>query len=203
MGSWCAESLVRTGFRNLTIVDDDVVADSNMNRQLPATMQTLNEPKVNVLKERFLTINPEIRLKAIRKRYTAESSADFLLDNYDYIIDAIDSVKDKAHLIQTACAGKATIFSSMGAALKSDASQIKVAEFWKVQGDPLARALRQCFKKTEKPQRKFQCVYSEERIQNRIPDKANGTLMHVTASFGLRLAGLVMNHLINDVSHPC
>lgn len=196
VGSWCAESLIRTGFENITIVDDDVVAESNINRQLPATTLTLGRPKVDILKERFLEINPELNILALQKRYTLETSSEFELDAYDYVIDAIDSLKNKAHLIQTACKTQAVLFSSMGAALKLDPSKIKTAEFWKVQGDPLARALRQYFKNTDCPTKKFQCVYSEERLQNQIQDKANGTVMHITAIFGLMLAGLVVNDLV-------
>ncbi|MCC8146428.1 MAG: tRNA threonylcarbamoyladenosine dehydratase [Bacteroidales bacterium] len=196
VGSWCVESLVRTGFQNLTLVDDDVVMESNINRQLPASIKTLGQPKVEVLRQRFRDINPDINLLTLQKRYTEETSSEFELETYDYIIDAIDSVKDKAHLIQSACKTDAVFYSSMGAALKMDPGKIKVGEFWKVQGDPLARALRQYFRKTQKPVKKFQCVFSEERLQNQIPDKANGTVMHVTASFGLRLAGLVVNHLM-------
>ncbi|MDR0427605.1 MAG: tRNA threonylcarbamoyladenosine dehydratase [Dysgonamonadaceae bacterium] len=196
VGSWCVESLVRSGFQNITMVDDDFVVESNFNRQLPANIQTIGCPKVQVLKNRFESINPQPAIKAVQRRYNEETSSSFELESYDYIIDAIDSVKDKAHLIVSATQTDATLFSSMGAALKMDLSRIKTTEFWKVQGDPLARALRQYFKKTEKPSKKFQCVYSEERLFNQIPNKANGTLMHVTASFGLRLAGLLIHDLI-------
>lgn len=198
VGSWCAESLVRTGFRNLTIVDDDVVVESNINRQLPAATNTLGCSKVEVLKKRFLEINPDLNLLALQKRYTQENAHEFQLDNYDYVVDAIDSLKDKAHLIRETCKTQAVLFSSMGAALKVDPAKIKTTEFWKVHGDPLARALRQYFRKTDKPLKKFQCVYSEERLKNQLPDKANGTLMHITATFGLRLTALIIDHLINE-----
>lgn len=198
VGSWCAESLVRTGFRNLTIVDDDKVIESNINRQLPATIKTVGKSKVEVLKQHFLEINPDIQLTILTRRYHADSSESFALGSYDYVIDAIDSLKDKAHLIQSVCKTNAVLFSSMGAALKMDPSKIKTTEFWKVQGDPLARALRQYFKKDERPARKFQCVYSEERLHNKIPDKANGTLMHITATFGLFLTCLVVEDVIKN-----
>lgn len=197
VGSWCAESLVRTGIGRLTIVDSDNIDVSNINRQLPATTQTIGESKVNALKNKLLSINPEAQITALQKRYNAETSDSFQLENFDYIIDAIDSVADKAHLILTACETDTVLFSSMGAACKMNPTLIKVAEFWKVQYDPLARALRYRFKKEgRKPSRKFLCVYSEERLKNQIPDKCNGTVMHVTASFGLTLAGLVVDHII-------
>ena len=197
VGSWCAESLIRTGFQNITIVDDDKVVESNINRQLPATTQTVGQSKVEVLKKHFSEINPYADIKTIQTRYNAESSSSFNLEQYDYIIDAIDSLKDKAHLIQAATKTNAVLFSSMGAALKINPTKIKTSEFWKVQGDPLARALRNHFKKTERPTKKFQCVYSdEEHLTNQIQDKANGSIMHVTAVFGLNLAGLVVQDVI-------
>ena len=168
VGSWCAESLVRSGIRHLTIVDSDRVCITNINRQLMATTKTVGQVKVDALKERLLTINPSVEINALQKIFTAENADDFALDTYDYIIDAIDSLKDKATLILLACRTNAKLFSSMGAALKLDPTRIKVTEFWKVQGDPLARALRKKFKSQKQfPKRKFQCVYSDELLENR------------------------------------
>jgi len=167
VGSWCAESLVRSGFRHLTIVDSDRVCITNVNRQLMATMKTVGQVKVDALKERLLSINPKAEITALQKIFTEETAAEFDLGSYDYIIDAIDSLKDKALLILLACQTKAKFFSSMGAALKMDPTRIRVTEFWKVQGDPLARALRNRFKKEKTfPKHKFQCVYSDELLKN-------------------------------------
>ena len=167
VGSWCAESLVRSGFRHLTIVDSDRVCITNVNRQLMATMKTVGQVKVDALKERLLSINPKAEITALQKIFTEETAAEFDLGSYDYIIDAIDSLKDKALLILLACQTKAKFFSSMGAALKMDPTRIRVTEFWKVQGDPLARALRNRFKKEKTfPRHKFQCVYSDELLKN-------------------------------------
>ena len=167
VGSWCAESLVRSGIRQLTIVDSDRVCITNINRQLMATTKTVGQVKVEALKERLLSINPSAVITALQKIFTEETAADFHIDQYDYIIDAIDSLKDKALLIEMACQTKARFFSSMGAALKMDPTRIQVAEFWKVKGDPLARALRNRFKKQKRfPKRKFQCVFSDELLHN-------------------------------------
>lgn len=148
--------------------------------------------------------------------YNEDTSASFQLESYDYIIDAIDSLKYKIHLIRTATRTKAKLFSSMGAALKLDTTRIKVAEFWKVKGCPLAAALRRKMKEGEKPQRKFLCVYSDELLENKgdiyetdeskqsellkidNPSKKaqiNGTLVHITAVFGFTLAGLVIQDI--------
>ena len=201
VGSWCAESLVRSGIRKLTIVDSDCVSVTNINRQLMATTKTVGQVKVDALKERLLTINPSAEITALQQVFNADSASQFGLEEYDYIIDAIDSLKDKALLILLACQTKAKLFSSMGAALKLDPTRIKTAEFWKVTGDPLARALRNRFKRDKQfPKRKFQCVYSDELLENKMPidpdDKGNGSIVHITAIFGMMLAGLVVQDAV-------
>ena len=176
VGSWCAESLVRSGIRHLTIVDSDRVCITNINRQLMATTRTVGQVKVEALKERLLTINPSAEITAMQKIFTADNADSFCLDSYDYIVDAIDSLKDKTLLILMACRTKAKFFSSMGAALKLDPTRIQVTEFWKVKGDPLARALRNRFKREKTfPSRKFLCVYSDELLQNQGHNATCGT----------------------------
>ena len=201
VGSWCAESLVRSGIRKLTIVDSDHVSVTNINRQLMATTKTVGQVKVDVLKERLLNINPSAEITALQQIFSAETASEFCLEEYDYIIDAIDSLKDKALLILMACQTKAKFFSSMGAALKLDPTRIRTAEFWKVTGDPLARALRNRFKRDKTfPKHKFLCVYSDELLENKMPidpdDKGNGSIVHITAVFGFLLAGLVVQDVV-------
>jgi len=175
VGSWCAESLVRSGIRCLTIVDSDRICVTNINRQLMATVKTVGEVKVEALKRRLLEINPTLEIQALQMIYSKETCDSFDLDSYDYIIDAIDSLEHKVHLIQTATRSRAVFFSSMGAALKMDPSRIEVAEFWKVRGCPLGAALRRRLKKTELPGRKFLCVYSEELLANEGVNASCGT----------------------------
>ena len=203
VGSWCAESLVRSGISRLTIVDSDCVSVTNINRQLMATTKTVGQVKVDALKERLLSINPKAEITALQQVFSEETAENFQLDTYDYIIDAIDSLKDKATLILLACQQQAKLFSSMGAALKLDPTRIKVTEFWKVKGDPLARALRNRFKKDKTfPKRKFLCIYSDELLKNQMPvdpeDRGNGSIVHITAIFGLMLAGLVIQDITNQ-----
>lgn len=207
VGSWCAEALVRTGVRHLTIVDADKVCASNVNRQLMATTLTIGEKKVDVMKQRLLEIAPEAEIEAIDALFSAETADSFHLENYDVIIDAIDSLRDKAELILRATALPVKFVSSMGAALRMDPTKVRVSEFWKVEGDALARALRNKFKKAKTfPGRKFQCVWSEETPlpnvgKGVVGDDAgmmfqkaqtNGSLCHITAIFGMTLAGLVI-----------
>jgi tRNA A37 threonylcarbamoyladenosine dehydratase len=196
VGSWCAEALIRTGLRHLTIVDDDIVQSSNINRQLPALPATLGRPKVEVLRERLLAINPEAEIIAIQARYTAETAADFSLAEYDYIIDAIDSVAEKTALIIRASRARgARVFSSMGAALRLDPTQVRTAELFDVKGDALAKAVRARMKKLDlHPSKKIRCVYSEEQAQR---CETRGSLMQVTAVFGCTLASLVTKDLLS------
>lgn len=177
VGSWCAESLVRSGIMHLTIVDSDRICITNVNRQLMATTQTIGRVKTDVLRERLLTINPNADITAIQGIYSAETRDDYHLEQYDFVVDAIDSLKDKADLILTATRLKGvTLVSSMGAALKMDPTRIHVAEFWDVTGDPLARALRQRFKRDKQfPARKFRCVYSDELLPNQGVNQSCGT----------------------------
>jgi len=179
VGSWCAESLVRSGIRKMTIVDSDRVCITNCNRQLMATSKTVGQVKVEALKERLLEINPKAEIEALQKIYEPESADSFHMEDYDVIVDAIDSLSEKADLILRATSlPKHILFvSSMGAALRIDPFQVRKAEFWKVKGDPLARALRKKFKKQGKhPGRKFYCVYSEEKpMQNMGVNHSCGT----------------------------
>ena len=255
VGSWCAEALVRTGIRHLTIVDSDRVCMTNCNRQLMATSTTVGKVKVEVLRQRLLDINPDADIVALQQVYNASTADAFHMEDYDYIIDAIDSLTEKAHLIlhATALPRHTTFVSSMGAALRIDPFAVRKAEFWKVKGDPLARALRNKFKRQNTfPARKFYCVYSEEQpMKNSGEDlpcgttccichnthtestpetensnetsanenhsrpshsssddmnntdwserkaQINGSLCHITAIFGMAIAGIIIEHIIN------
>lgn len=216
VGSWCAESLIRAGIEHLTIVDSDVVNTSNINRQLPATTKTLDQAKTDVLKQRLLEINPEADIEALQMIYSEETSESFHLDTYDYIIDAIDSVPDKVHLIQTACKTDAVFFSSMGAALKTNPAQIKTAEFWKVYGCPLAASLRNRIRKQGGVQKKFTCIFSDEAFANQGENehysstettdnqnnnkKINGTISYMPAMFGMTLSSLVIRDIVGKTT---
>lgn len=176
VGSWCAEGLVRSGVGHLTIVDSDRVCITNINRQMMATSSTIGMVKVEALARKLKDINPDVDILPVQAIYSEETAASFDLDSYDYVVDAIDSLKDKASLILHATASKTKFFSSMGAALKMDPTKIEVAEFWKVKGCPLARALRQRFKKRKKfPSKKFLCVYSDELLTNKGKTSSCGT----------------------------
>ena len=193
VGSWCAECLIRTGLKHLTIVDGDTVQASNLNRQLPATQATLGMPKVEALKARLLEINPDAEIEARFEMVNGEWLAANGLEGYDYVIDAIDSVADKTDLIIYATRARVKIFSSMGAALRFDPTQVTTGELMAIKGDALAKAVRARMKKIGvHPYRKVKCVYSTEQAQ---PCETRGSLMQVTAVFGLALASMVVNDI--------
>ena len=197
VGGWCAEALLRTGLRRLTLIDDDTVAASNINRQRQATPSAIGRPKVEVLRDILLGIDPDAAIDAVADRYTPGDSDRFdpIIDRCDFVVDAIDSVDCKAHLILR-CIGlrdkkPVTVFSSMGAALRTDPTKVRIAPFHKVAGDGLAKALRNRFRKDGKPLPKHLCVYSEE-LPMSLPDAAKGSIMPVTCTFGMALASLVV-----------
>ncbi|HAH25273.1 MAG TPA: tRNA threonylcarbamoyladenosine dehydratase [Prolixibacteraceae bacterium] len=175
VGSWCAESLIRSGIRRLTLVDSDLVCITNINRQLHATTQTVGEVKTEALKNRLLEINPSAQIQTLQKIYEPETSDSFELDNYDFIIDAIDSLSNKIDLIRKATRTRAVVFSSMGASLKLDPTKIRVAEFWKVKGCPLGSIIRKKIRKGDLPAKEFMCIYSEELLENKGSGNSCGT----------------------------
>ena len=196
VGSWCAECLVRTGLKHLTIVDGDTVQASNINRQLPATQATLGMPKVEALKARLLEINQEAEIVALQEMYHEPSAFSLQLSDFDYIIDAIDSVNDKTDLILYATRARVKIFCSMGAALRFDPTQVTTGELMAIKGDALAKAVRARMKKLDMhPYKKVRCVYSTEQAQR---CEMRGSLMQVTAVFGLTLASLVIQDITNQ-----
>ncbi len=207
VGGWCAESLVRSGIRHLTLVDPDVVNATNVNRQVVATSSSMGRPKVEVMRERLLDINPEADILALQKTYSKETMHEFPLEDYDYVVDAIDSLKDKIQLAihatsvvplstQRGVRGESVFFSSMGAALRTDPTKVKVTEFWKVRNDTLGAMMRKRMRQRGlMPGHKYLCVYSDELPKPRRGD-VNGTVCQVVGVFGFTLASLVINDII-------
>ena len=184
VGSWCAESLVRSGIRHLTIVDSDRVCITNINRQLMATSKTVGQVKVEALKERLLSINPQAEITALQQIFTAETADSFDIGSYDYIIDAIDSLKDKTLLILMATQTEARFFSSMGAALKLDPTK----------GHNATCGTEQCMCPKAKVGPGDPTLLNHEWCTSKA--QINGTLAHITAIFGFMLAGLVIQDIV-------
>jgi len=198
VGSYAAEALIRTGLMHLTIIDGDVVQESNVNRQLPATADTIGKPKVIALYDRLKAISPDAEIHAVYDFYEADGKTDsennLFLEKYDYLIDAIDNVAAKTDLLLYASRVlRLKIFSSMGAALRFDPTQVTTGELMSIQGDALAKAVRARMKRLGRhPNKKIRCVYSTEQAQD---CETRGSLMQVTATFGLTLASLVINDI--------
>ena len=205
VGSWCAEALVRTGVGAIALVDDDVVAPSNINRQCPATSETIGRSKVEAMRDRLLAINPGCRVEAYASRYPDGIADGFSLTGFDCVVDAIDSVDCKAALILDATEAGVPIVSSMGAALRQDPTKVAVMRFDKVEGDGLARALRRRFKRLGRhPAASFRCVCSLEpprkagvAADGEPPQK--GSVMPVTCAFGMALASEILSRLVRIV----
>lgn len=231
VGSWCAEGLIRSGIGKLTIVDSDQVCVTNINRQLQATIKTVGQEKVDALKTRLTEINPRADVEAVVKIYDKDTAHEFNLSDYDYVIDAIDSVTPKIHLIKEALKSSATLFSSMGAACKLDPTRLQIADIKKTYGCPLAKIVRTRLKK-EKVKAKFNCVFSPEVLPVQegsigcgtgkcvCPPKKdengniidnhewcstkaviNGSVVHITAIVGFYLNSMVVNDVMAEFEH--
>lgn len=222
VGSWCAEALVRTGVRHLTMVDPDVVCPTNINRQAQATTLTVGRSKVEEMRKRLLEINPDADINAMPTMYDEQTCAQFDLAAYDYVLDAIDTLRSKVLLLERCLAAGVTVCSSMGAGAKLDPTSIRVATLDKTRHCPLARAVRKRLRQAG-VSAAFPCVYSEEPpVPNRgrtfcgsvvcaCPEgdqpnlclgkaRINGTLVQMTAPFGFALAGLVVQDVLRKAS---
>ncbi|MGM0461966.1 MAG: tRNA threonylcarbamoyladenosine dehydratase [Fibrobacterota bacterium] len=193
VGSWCAEALIRTGITKITLVDCDTVSYSNCNRQLCATTRTVGSYKCDVLKKRFQEINPEAQISVKNSAYTFETAAEFPLSSYDYILDAIDTVPCKTALIENAVAAPGKLYSSMGAALRSDSSRIQVSTMEKTHTCSLARIIRKQLRAKNLPL-DFPVVFSDEPPQKSYTGE-KGSLIHITAIFGFLLAGEIIQDI--------
>ncbi len=201
VGSFAAEAIARAGVGNMTIVDFDDVDITNINRQLPALHSTVGKYKVEVMKERILDINPDINIKAIRDVYNKDTSDKILTENYDYVIDAIDMVTSKIHLIETCKSKGLEIISSMGMGNKLDPTKIVVTDIHKTSMCPLAKVMRKELK--DRKIKKLKVVYSTEQPQKLRKKIMNGkkvtpgSTSFVPSVGGLMIASVVINDLLN------
>ena len=206
VGAYAAEMLCRAGVGEMTIIDADTVSFTNINRQLPATHATLGLPKVEVLAERFRDINPAIKLHTLPIYLREEDVLPLLVGNhcqFDYIVDAIDTIAPKCALIMEALRRGIPIVSSMGAGAKSDITQIRFADLWDTYHCGLAKAVRTRLKK-EGLRRPLPVVFSTEQADRRaiitIEGEQNkkstaGTISYMPAVFGCYLAEYVIRRL--------
>ena len=150
VGSFCVEALARTGVGNLILIDADVFELSNLNRQLPATLETLGKYKVDVLKERIQTINPECCVKTYAFFYDSTKDEELFSASIDFVIDCIDSISSKQDLYKACLQRNIPFLSSMGMARKKDPTALKIMEIEKTSYDPMAKRLRIWKRKNKK-----------------------------------------------------
>lgn len=176
VGSYTAEALVRNGIGTLDLIDDDKICLTNINRQLFATRKTVGEYKVDIAKERLEDINPKVCINTYKTFYMPETSHLFDFSKYDYIVDAIDTVKGKLELVMRAKETDTPIICSMGTGNKVDPTLFKVTDIYKTKVCPLARVMRQELKKRNIE--KLKVVYSEEPPIKPIEDMAVNCKTH-------------------------
>ena len=200
VGGYVIEALARCGIGFIDIVDNDKVCLTNINRQIIATHKTIGQYKVDIMKERVLDINPEIQIKTFKTFYNCENASEFDFSKYDYIIDAIDTVKSKLELIINANKTNTPIISAMGAGNKLDATKFEVSDIYKTSVCPLARVMRTELKKRNIKHLKV--VYSKEPPIK--PNKTNekSHKLQITGSIATTpaVSGLIMaNEIIKDL----
>ena len=206
VGGYAVEALARSGVGALDLIDDDVVAPSNLNRQIIALQSTVGKPKVEVAAARIADINPDCTVRTYRTFYTPDTAGQFDFSLYDYVIDAIDTVTGKIALVMQAQAAGTPIISSMGAGNKLDPSAFEVADIYKTSVCPLARVMRRELKK--RGVKRLKVVYSREEAltpegeieQDAVHKKraTPGSVAFVPAVAGLILAGEVVKDIVNN-----
>ncbi|MBE6379794.1 MAG: tRNA threonylcarbamoyladenosine dehydratase [Lentisphaerae bacterium] len=199
VGSYTAEALVRAGIGELTVFDPDKVHITNLNRQLPALTSTINEYKVQVLAQRLLDINPQLKLHVFAEALTMENIPQILDETrFDHIADAIDSVNEKCLLLAAAIQRNIRCIASMGAGFRLDPSQIQYADISKTYNCKLARMIRGKLKKIYGITKGIDCVFSSEipcPPAATDPDNTIGSSSFIPGIFGLFMAGRIINQL--------
>ena len=191
VGGYAAEAIARSGVGKITLIDFDVVSESNINRQLCALTSTFGKYKTDVLADRIRSINPDAVVTSDKTRYTAESSEHFMSLNPDYIVDAIDSITDKIHLICEAKMRRIPIISCMGAGNKLG-TDFECTDIYKTSVCPLAKVMRYELKRRGVDS--LRVVYSKESPQKRL--RTPGSAAWTVGSAGLKIAGEVICDLI-------
>ena len=206
VGGFCVEALARAGVGALDLYDDDTVSESNLNRQLVALHSTIGQPKAEVAARRVADINPDCAVRAIRMFYLPQNADTVDLGQYDYVVDAIDTVSGKLGLVEQAYAAGTPIISAMGAGNKLDPTAFEVADIMQTSVCPLARVMRRELKKRGVP--KLKVVYSKELPaalqRTEWTEKGKpvpGSCAFVPSVAGLILAGEVIKDLTGLQAH--
>jgi ThiF family. len=201
VGSFAAEALARAGIGKFVLVDKDVVEITNLNRQLIATRKTLGRPKAEIMKERILDINPEAEVTVYQAFYLPETASELIQDDYDYIVDAVDTVTAKIDLVVQAKKRGIPIISSMGAGNKLDPTRFRVADIYSTSVDPLAKVMRRELR--SRGIESLKVVYSDEPPIKPMESEEKTARRHVPGSIsfvppvaGMIIAGEVVKDII-------
>ncbi len=199
VGGYVVEALVRSGVGEIDVFDNDTVAESNINRQIIATTETIGRLKVDAIKERALLINPDVKVNTYNCFYMPDNADNYDLSKYSYIVDAIDTVTAKIELIKRAKAVNVPIISSMGTGNKLEASSLQVADIKKTEMCPLARTMRRELK--SRGITSLKVVYSKEKpIVPDDGDRTPASVAFVPAAAGFIIAGEVIKDLMKKLS---
>ena len=193
VGGYVVEALARSGIENFVLIDSDVIEESNINRQIIATLDTIGKSKVEVMKNRVLSINSNAKVSSIQKFYLPENSDEFDFSGVDYIIDCVDTVSAKLSIVSKAKELNLPVISAMGAGNKMDPTQLKVSDIYKTSVDPLCKVMRHELRKLGIKELKV--VYSLEapiKTSSRTPNSN----AFVPSSMGLIIASEVIKDLI-------
>ena len=200
VGGFVVESLVRSGLEDITIVDNDVVDESNINRQIIATSESISKSKVKTMQERSNSINPAARISTIQKFYLPENENEFDFSKYDYVIDCVDTVSAKISIICRAKEIGVPVISALGAGNKLDPTKLVVADISKTEYDPLAKVIRKELR--NRGIKGVKVVYSTESPANVVVDEnehgrhSPASAIFVPASMGILIAKTVVDDLL-------
>lgn len=184
VGGYVGEALVRSGIGSFDLIDDDKICLTNLNRQIIVTFDTVGQYKTDVMKERMLKINPKVNIQTHPCFFLPENATDFSFEDYDYIIDAVDTVSAKIELVLKAQEHNIPIISSMGAGNKIDPTQFKITDIYKTKVCPLAKVMRRELKKRHV--KKLKVVYSEEKPIRPIDDLSISCRTHCVCPPGTK-----------------
>jgi len=202
VGGYVCEALVRSGIYNFTLVDNDTISITNINRQIIANMNTIGQNKVSIMKDRILSINPLANVEIKKCFFLKENSNEFDFKNYDYIIDAVDTISAKIEIILKAKEANVKVISALGAGNKINPSMLEVTDIYKTSVDPLAKVLRKKLREyninklkvvysREKPLKPLYSLDSSDVVKKNIP----ASLVFVPAAMGLTIAAEVIKDL--------
>ena len=197
VGSFVVEGLVRAGVENIILVDNDVIAPSNLNRQIHATISNIGKLKVDCMKERILSINPKVNVETYIPQ-NIENEEETLIDNtIDYVVDAVDTITTKLKLIQRAKEKQVPIISCMGTGNKLDPTKFEIADIYKTSVCPLAKVMRKELKK--RGIQDLKVLYSkEEPIKHDVESRTPASISFVPSVAGMIIAGEVINDIIKN-----